>query len=66
MQRDPKNRTAWSPEGIQAAKDACANRGNAAASGNGAAPAPAGAPRRAEPAPKNPKPDPPTNNNAKV
>lgn len=59
MQRAPKHRTSWTPEGIQAARDARANRGNAAASGSGAAPAPVGAPRRAEPGPTPPVVDPP-------
>ena len=58
MQRAPKHRTAWTPEGIQAARDARANRGNAAASGSGAAPAPAGALRRAEPGLRPPAVDP--------
>ena len=59
MQRAPKHRTSWTPEGIQAIRDARANRGNAAASGSGAAPAPVGAPRRAEPGPTPPVVDPP-------
>ena len=45
LQRTPKNRTPWTPEGIQAARDACTNRGNAAVSGSGATPMPAPAPR---------------------
>ena len=45
LQRTPKNRTPWTPEGIQAARDARTNRGNAAASGSGATPTPAPAPR---------------------
>ena len=41
----PLQRTPWTPEGIQAARDAHTNRGNAAASGSGATPTPAPAPR---------------------
>ena len=59
VQRAPRNRTAWTPEGIQAARDARANRGNAAASGSGAGPMPAGAPRASAPEPRNPVPEPP-------
>ena len=53
LQRTPKNWTPWSSEGIKAARDARANRGNAAASGSGAAPTPARPPRAADPAPRN-------------
>ena len=46
LQRAPKNRTAFTPEGIQAARDARANRGKPAASGSDAGPTPANAPGR--------------------
>ena len=58
LQRAPKNRTAFTPEGIQAARDARANRGKPAAGGSGAGPTPANAPRRG-PADTAPHPPPP-------
>jgi len=56
LQRTPKNRTPWTPEGIQAAKDARANHGASAASGSGAGPAPAAAPGTVRPGHRNPTP----------
>ncbi|KAL3149556.1 hypothetical protein ABBQ32_002335 [Trebouxia sp. C0010 RCD-2024] len=52
MRRAPKHRTAFTPEGIQAVRDARANRGNSAASGSGAGPTPAPAPRTGAHAPR--------------
>ncbi|KAA6420531.1 MAG: hypothetical protein FRX49_09692 [Trebouxia sp. A1-2] len=55
-QRAPRNRTAFTPEGIRAARDARANRGNTAASGSGAGPTSAPAPRTGPPAPTGSQP----------
>ena len=61
LQRTPRNRVAFTPEGIQAARDARANRGNTAASGSGAAPTPAVNPRAA-PTGRGPPQSAPANN----
>lgn len=49
MQRAPNDRVPFSPEAIQAARDAPANRGNPAASGSGAGPLSAQAPGNSRP-----------------
>ena len=51
LQRTPKNRTPWTPEGIKAARDARTNRGNPATGGSGARPA-YRAPRTTQPGPR--------------
>ncbi|DBA92054.1 TPA: hypothetical protein ACH3X2_003775 [Trebouxia sp. C0005] len=47
LHKTPKTRTPWTPEGIRAARDAQANRGNTAPSGRRAGPTPAVPPRTA-------------------